>query len=333
MTDVQEGDAGIVAEGQAKPAKAAEKPATEKPVAAAGDGAADQPDKGAKPAKGSSIATGAEATTIAPADFPTDWRERMAKDATTDDPRAYDKELKRLQRYASPSAVWQKAAELEAKLGQGGLVKIPGPKATDEDKAAFNKALGVPETPEGYVDNLKLANNRALGDADKPVLQFFASRLHPQGITPAQMSALVDAKFDFDQAQADAREELDDTFQRESETGLHRKWGGSYAATTTAIATMIQAARPEVQDFFMSGRSTDGRKVGNDPVMLEWLAEIALDKYPADTNRDAAGNPTGDRLEEIRKATREGKSTPEMEKEQIAIIEARDKRGKRSRAA
>lgn len=330
-----DGDAAAKAAGAAAAADAGKKTAVDAGKAgAAAAGAAAGKGKDGKGA--ASIATGAEATTGAPSDWPDDWRDRMAAEVGGDDKKAVAAERKRLDRFASPNAVWASQRELEGKLGAGGLVKIPGPKATDEEKSTFNKALGVPETPEGYVDSLKLANNRVLGDADVPVLKFFAGRLHPHGATPAQMSALVDAKFDFDQAQAEAREEADDDFQRKSETELRKEWGGGYKANTTAVATLIQEAPAEVRDFFSAGRSSDGRKVGNDPVMLRWLAEVALDKYPAEAHRDASGQPAGDRLAEIRRLTREGKGSPELEAERLAIIEngvAQEKRGRRSSKA
>jgi hypothetical protein len=259
--------------------------------------------------------------------WPEDWRQMMAAETTGNDPRKFAKALRRLERYANPPAVWAKAAELEAKLSQGGgTVRIPGPQAAPAERAAFHRALGVPETPEGYFDRLTLAKGRVLGDYDRPVLDYFAARLHPEGATPKQMSALADAWFDYQQGVFESLEEADDEFRRASEEELRRAWGGAYAANTRAIGAMLDDAPPEVRDYFDGGRTAEGRRPGDDPAMLRWLARLALALYPAGQHYgDTGGATPADRLAEIRKLRREEPAKYEADRklqaEELELIE------------
>ena len=51
-------------------------------------------------------------------------------------------------RYNSPADMARAHAELNRELSQ--RIKVPGTDATDEDVLKFRKALGVPETADGY---------------------------------------------------------------------------------------------------------------------------------------------------------------------------------------
>ena len=65
--------------------------------------------------------------------WPTDWRERIASAHGGEDKKAVAKELRRLQRFADPAAVYGTARALESRLSEGGLVKIPGRNASAEE--------------------------------------------------------------------------------------------------------------------------------------------------------------------------------------------------------
>jgi len=103
--------------------------------------------------------------------WPDDWREKAAEHISAGDKKIYDRELKRLSRITDPAGMYGMYRELEGKFSEGGLTKIPGPDASDDDRAAFWRQLGVPEKPEDYFDGLKLANDAVLGDLDKPVAE------------------------------------------------------------------------------------------------------------------------------------------------------------------
>jgi hypothetical protein len=69
------------------------------------------------------------------------------------------------------------------------MIKVPGKDATPEDKAKFNKAIGVPETVEGY----KFDIGREPTDADKAIQGSLAKIALDNGIPAPAMTALSKA--------------------------------------------------------------------------------------------------------------------------------------------
>lgn len=338
MSDVQEADAGAAEVVKKAPDRAADgkytaKAGDGKDVVA--DGAAAAADAGKAADKGGkkvgTIAMGGgDVAPATPSDWPTDWRDRMAKDVGGDDPKAVEKELKRLQRFASPNAVWASQRELEGKLT--GVVKVPGPKANEEERAAFYKAIGALEKAEDYAKAVRLKDNRVLGDADMPMFNLVVERLHPLGATPAQVSAMTDAYLDYRQEMADQREEADANYLLNSEKSLRKELGnGEYTRLKSAVGTLLTDAPPEVRDVFDQGRDAQGNRLGSSPAVLKWMYETFQALVPNAPHYDAEGGKlAGDRLAELRKIAREtpDKFTKELETEQLALIERQVQAGK-----
>lgn len=246
------------------------------------------PQPGAKPAASpatpATIASGskepAPAAKVEPT-WPDDWRQRMARAYAGDDEKAFKKELKRLERVTDPLAVYGSYRELDSKFSEGGLVKIPGPKATEEDRAAYFKALGVPEEPKGYVDKLKLSGDRVLGENDRPAFDFIAQHAHKVGMTPAQMSAVTDAYLDF-QVQAETQREVADAeYHDVSLDTLKKELGGSFDKVAGAIGSLFATAPAGVQDLLLNGRTADGKRFGDHPDVVKFLGNLALELNPA----------------------------------------------------
>lgn len=77
----------------------------------------------------------------APAD---DWRKSMAGDN--------EDALNLLGRYTTPQDAARALVEQRQLLSKRdeGMIKLPGENATDEERAAFAKAMGIPESPDKY---------------------------------------------------------------------------------------------------------------------------------------------------------------------------------------
>ncbi len=284
---------------------------------------------------GGTLAGGAEVVVpAAPATWPDDWRDLMAKEVGGEDKKAVAQELKRLQRFASPMAVWGSQRELETKLT--GLVRVPGPKASEDDVAAYRKALGVPETVDGYFEKLNLGKGKVLGEADKPVAESFATALHAENATPGQVSKAIGWWLDYQQAAEDQRQENDGTFQKQTEIDLRKEWGAQYKPTSAAIKTLYDDLPPQVRDIIDGGRSATGNLLGNDPDFMRWLGSLALDLYPAAQNYGADGTtPVSDRLTQIRKIAQDTPDlmTNALRDEQTRLIQQQQNTGKRARRA
>lgn len=274
-----------------------------------------------------------------------DWRENIAKQVGGTDAKAVAKELKRLQRFTDPSAVYAMGRELEARFSEGGLVKKPGKDAKPEEVTAFNKALGVPEKPEDYAAKLTLSGGKVLGDNDKPMFEDFAKRVHAKGATPEIVSEVVDWYYDREQKLAAEQYKADETYRGESQKTLNERWGASRDSNINAIGTLFATAPggndPENETGLMArvlgGRTSDGRMIGDDPDITAWLAQVAKDLNPMATVVTSTGGSPTDRLAEIR-ALR--KADPDkydadkkMQAEEERLIDAELRVTKRTKAA
>ncbi len=75
---------------------------------------------------------------------------------------------------------------LEQKLA--GMVAVPGDDSDEDSRLRFNRALGVPDSPDGY--EITLANPALSTDAE------VNRRLHEAGFTPAQAQLVYDLACD-----------------------------------------------------------------------------------------------------------------------------------------
>ena len=279
------------------------------------------------------LAEGGEATkTPVTAIFPDDWRDQVAEDK---------KDLKTLARLGSPKDLWKAHKALAAKFDGGDLVKLPGAKATKEERAEFFKALGVPENAAEYLDKIKLSNNRILGDADRPVIESFAAAVLPAGATPDVVSAAADWWFDFEQARNEQRAQEDADYRVESEVALKQELGGGFTRVANAIGTLFEGAPPAVMDLLLNGRSADGRLLGDHPEIVKWLGSVALEMNPAAPMHAPDGDnlkALNDEIAELRKLSGNDKSEywegPLAKKHQARYKELLDMRDKlKARAA
>ena len=323
------GEAGAKGAAEAKgtqqgkePAASAEgKPAGKDTAAPASD---DKDKAPAKPGK-ATIAGGADgeaeaATKEAAAKpyWPEDWRQKAAEHLAAGDKKAYDRELKRLQRIADPSAIYGMYRELDNRLNGGGLLKVPTKDAKPEEVAAFHKALGVPEKAEDYLKDVKLENGAVLGAADRPAAEQFVQAVHKAGAPPAVVNAALNWYFTRLQEQAEALDESDDKFHIDSERALKEEWGGAFKRNAASVKTLFADA-PGGTDLknpnslyarLMGGRTSDGKLIGDDPDMWRFLHGKATEINPAVTvteDGDQSGKSIDaeiSKIEEIMKSDR-----------------------------
>lgn len=108
-----------------------------------------------------------------------------------------------------------------------GLVKIPGADASDEEKVAWRKALGVPDSPDGY----ELPTPEGLPEGfefDPATLAPLKAKAHALGIAPAALAELVSFHIQSESAEI-AR--LTQEAEQQSKAGqeqLRKEWGQNF---------------------------------------------------------------------------------------------------------
>lgn len=286
----------------------------------------------ANPAQTLATAEPADKSVAAPADWPEDWRAKVAGEDA--------KELARLQRMGSPADVWKAYRALEAKISSGQLKSAPKADATPEELAAWRKEAGLPETPEGYKP--QLPNGMIPGEADAPLIAGFQKTAHELGMTPEQFNKTLAWYYTEMDADAAQRAETDKAFRSEAEDALRAEWGANYRAEVKGIMNFMTANAPAgLADTLFQSRTADGKLLGDHPEVLRWLASITRTVNPMATLVPAgsadpmkAGEARISEIEQIMRgpdANEKYWRNPEMQAEYGRLLEARE--ATRSRAA
>lgn len=196
---------------------------------------------------------------------PDDWR------ASIEDP-----DLRKLaDRYSTPADMAK--AVREGRQMISGMVKVPGKDASDEERAAFLKALGVPESAEGYDVALPegLPEELQPTEAGQERLSAFVSKMHEAGATPAQVNAAVATYFEMIQEDLSAQQAADKRYTEESEAQLRKDWPGEEYKRNQAFAS--RAAQFAFGDDFEAAKqlqTSDGRFLLDNPTLMRALAKI-----------------------------------------------------------
>lgn len=237
------------------------------------DNAGANPDAGAPPPEPTTVDGGSTSPEGGDSfSWPDTWREVMAKDAAGDDKKAYDKELKRLQRYQNPNAVYKSNRALESKLSGGEYKPVLRDGATAEEVAEYRKAHGIPERPEDY--KIELSGGRIIGEDIKSLTDSFVAKMHEANVPPAVVNKALEWYFDNETNQNQLVGEFDAEKKAEAEDALRNAWGNEYRQNQTINTNFLQGA-PEVIQNMAESRHPDGRKLGDIPEFATWINQLA----------------------------------------------------------
>ncbi len=226
-----------------------------------------------------------------------DWRTKMAEHAAAGDKKIFDKEMKRLQRFTDPTAIYSGYREAESKLTSGTLTKVPGKDATEEEIKAFHKTLGVPEKPEELVSNLELPDGVTLGKQDKALASEFAENMHAAGFTQNQMNTAFAWYLKNEEERSAYVDETDDANKQKFSKELKEEFGGSFKRNMNAMGELFTMApggknldnEGALINRLLGGRMADGTIIGDDPDMTRFLVTLATEINPVSTVVDDPG--------------------------------------------
>lgn len=295
---------------------------------------------GASPPAGKSEAPGAAATLVAGAvedkpvatvpDWPDDWRVKMAGED-----KGY---LKTLERYGSPAELAKAHRELQVKLSSGQLKTTLKADATPEETATWRKENGLPDKPEAY--EAKLPGGIVLGEADAPLLKGFQETAFKANMSPGQFNEALTWYFAEQDAVQAKQFEADRTFKLAAEDDLRKEWGAGYRGEVASIQNFLALAPDGVAERLFSGRTADGKLIGDDPAVLRWLASLSREANPmASLVPAGSADPMkagADRIKEIEGMMAKGDSAywrdDAVQAEYRSLIDARNKTQSRQAA-
>jgi hypothetical protein len=163
-----------------------------------------------------------------------------------------------------------------------GMVKIPGKDATPEEKAAFEKALGVPETPDAY----KIT--RPEGFEATPLDTAFETEVKKEaklaGMNQAQIDAMVKLDQRRDAMVADAIKSQIAVASERAQNELREAWGVHKYQPMVELcnrewqswATPFFGSKDAAKAFLDIRDPMTGLAMGENPGFLKMIADRAL---------------------------------------------------------
>jgi hypothetical protein len=217
----------------------------------------------------------AKTETTKTADVPAwgdDWRERMAG--------GNEDLLKSLKRYTSPETYAKAGFQAQQKIRSGEYKRGLPAEASAEEVATWRKETGIPDKPEDY--KIEPPKGVVFGDADQPLLSSFAQHAHANNWDQKTLNEAVSWYGQFQEAQIAEQAAKDDQFQTEAHDALRDMWpGADYHRNVNAAKGLISSLPKEFQGLFAHARTSDGRVLGDHPVILSTLAQLAREVNPA----------------------------------------------------
>lgn len=240
------------------------------------------PAKETKPATTTTESKPAKTETVTTSTTESDWRVKMAGD---------DKKfLKELERYTDEPSFAKAFQEARARATDPRRLMIPGDDASDEDKAAYAKARGIPDDPKKYEIKVKPPEGYEPTETDKARLDDITAHLHKMGGMYADPAVVNAAHALYYREQEVAVAYAEATAQRQAELtneALSKLWPGpekkrNLTFAESAAAHYFGKEWSEIKDMqfadgsllgdnlqFVKAMARIGRETMEDPIFLE----------------------------------------------------------------
>lgn len=251
-------------------------------------GAENGADGAEKAKEGGDFLSGDDKEAAHPADWPKDWREKLADG---------DEKLgKQLSRMSSPQDLLKSYKALESKLSSGEYKKVSQlpDKPTEEELAAYRKENGIPDTWEGY--DIKLEDGLVIGDDDKPIVDAFLQAMHEKNAPSGTINAALNAYYQLAEEEKQLRAEADLDALKDMEDELRAEYGAEYRKNQNILANYVDTLPEELGKNLVGARLANGKKLLSDPDAVRYFVNLAKEANPTITNFNG---DTGEALKSI----------------------------------
>lgn len=215
------------------------------------------------------------------------WGDNWRKDYAGEDA----KMLARLERYQSPKAALDALIAAQNKISAGELKRPLPDNPSAEELNAWRKDNGIPETHEGYLQNLP--NGLVIGEDDKPILDSFLKSIHELNADPKLAHKAIEWYSNFQEEQQAQRQEQDNADLQAAEDALRAEMGADYRANINHIQSFLSSAPQGVNEMLANARTGDGKALFNIPEFVNWMAGLAREVNPAGVIVSGTGNSSG----------------------------------------
>lgn len=222
-----------------------------------------------------------------------DWRKMLAGDDT--------EALKSLERFATAADYHKSFTEAQKTIRarQEGTIKLLGENATDEEKASFSKALGIPEAPDKY-ERVAPPEGLELAPGDQSFIDKSIQKLHGMGGFAAHPEVVKTYQALYHEAMQERAAQIAATAIQKKNEGkavLTKVYGQNLALEMKHAENAVAAfgpRDPEKMRSFLDRQMLDGTTLGDDPEMVQLLvrASRATHEDPMLLDTLSGGLPT-----------------------------------------
>lgn len=210
----------------------------------------------------------AAATTTADVKTDTSKTDTAKADAAPDWRTGLDGEAKEFAtRFSSIKDMAQAGVEL--RKANGSMVRVPGKDAKAEDVAKFRKAIGVPESADGYKPDI----GRDLTDADKAAFTPIAKAALESGVPAEAFTKFSKAVAEMAKAQEAEANRVALAKREEAAASLKKDWGADYDANFELAKRALRTFAGNDADALLE-TTVNGQKLGDNPILIKAFGAV-----------------------------------------------------------
>lgn len=188
----------------------------------------------------------------------TDWRAGIE-----------DKELRDLAgRYTTPADLAKAVKDMRSELSQ--RIKVPGKKASEEEVAAYRKAIGVPEDASKY--EFTLPEGKEATEADQAFQGKMAEVFHQAAISADQAKVLNEAWNEMTAAAEAEAARQQEAAREAAKKALDKEWGPDAKANGELAVRAFKNFGGT--DDFLGLELKDGSLLGDHPEVMKVFAKV-----------------------------------------------------------
>lgn len=204
------------------------------------------------------------------ATWPEDWRTQFS-----------DKEddQKTLKRFKAPGDVWKSYDALRKKVSGGEYTRTRPETDDPEALKAWRTEIGVPDTPEGYLD--KLPEGLEVPAEDQPTVDKYLERMHAEGADPKHVHDGLAWYYETQQQAAEERSMADKSHRTVAQDELREEWGPEYRGNINGMTAMLETYAPEgLKEELFTARTDDGTLLGDHQGFLKMMVNMSNELNP-----------------------------------------------------
>jgi hypothetical protein len=223
-----------------------------------------------------------------------DWRGDIVK-ATGGD----DKLLKRLERFTDPISYFKTEQHAQTLISQGKQGETPDESSTEEEWTDYRARMGVPEASNDY--DIISNGDGQYGDADLLNNELISQVAHQHNLSNEVATQFANTIKAREELAVEDRRLLDQSDQVSAERQTQEMWGPDKASNMYAMNLLLDKAPEGLKAKFLHMRDPEtGTTNINNPEVLNWLAGVAREAFPASVVVPNSQNPSGDIASEMK---------------------------------